>query len=86
MGMKQLLNFQQMLLVILMATIIFSHKLFVTNTQVSKLHKTFFCKLFLSYIKTIKNQLHKKEQLGGLLGRLLKTITKHWIAFNEKCT
>ena len=42
MGMKQLLNFQQMLLVILMATIIFSHKLFVTNTQVSKLHKTFF--------------------------------------------
>ena len=24
--------------------------------------------------------MHKKEQLGGLLGRLLKTITKHWIA------
>ena len=30
--------------------------------------------MFLSYDKTIKNQLHKIEQLGGLLGRLLRPL------------
>ena len=53
----------------------FSHKLLLTNTQVSKL-----CKAFenssSAKIKLSKSQLHKIGQLGGFLGRLLRPLLK----------
>ena len=53
----------------------FSHKLSLTNTQVSKL-----CKAFennsLGNITSSKAQLHKTGQSGGFLGRLLGPLPK----------
>ena len=47
----------------------FPHKLFLTNTQVSRL-----CKAFAH--NTSKTQLHRIGQSGGFLGRLLEPLLK----------
>ena len=47
----------------------FLHKLWLTNTQVSKLRKA-FANNSSNNIKFSKTQLHKIEQSGGFLGRL----------------
>ena len=59
----------------------FPHKSLLTNTEVSKLRKT-FANNSSANIKLSKTQLHKTGQSGGILGKL--TITKNWIAFNKK--
>ena len=48
----------------------FPHKLLLPNTQVSKLRKAFTNSSSVN-IKLSKTQLHKTEQLGGFLDRLL---------------
>ena len=51
------------------------HKLLLTNTQVSKLRKT-FANGSSANIKIPKTQLHKMGQSGGFLGRLLGPLLK----------
>ena len=51
---------------------IFLHKLLLTNTKVSRLHKA-FTNNSLANIKLSKTQLHK---IGGLLGQLLGPLLK----------
>ena len=53
----------------------FPHKLLLTNTQVSKLHKAFANGLSAN-VKSSKTQLHKIGQSGGFLGRLLGPLLK----------
>ena len=53
----------------------FPHKLLLTNTQVSKLRKT-FANNSSANIKLSKTQLHKIGQSGGFLGRLLGPLRK----------
>ena len=53
----------------------FPHKLLLTNTQVSKLRKAFVNDSSAN-IKLSKTQLHKTEQSGGYLGRLLGPLLK----------
>ena len=53
----------------------FPHKLLLTNTQVSKLRKT-FANNSSANIKLSKTQLHKIGQSGGFLGRLLGPLLK----------
>ena len=53
----------------------FPHELLLTNTQVSKLHKT-FANNSSANIKLSKTQLHKIEQWRGFLGRLLGSLLK----------
>ena len=53
----------------------FPHKLFLTNTQVSKLRKA-SANNSSANIKLSKTQLHKIQQSGGLLGRLLGPLLK----------
>ena len=48
----------------------FQHKLLLTNTQVSRLHKA-FANNFSANIKLSKTQLTKIRQLGRFLDRLL---------------
>ena len=48
----------------------FPHKLLLTNTQVSKLHKA-FANASSANIKLSKTQLHKIGQSGRFLSRLL---------------
>ena len=62
----------------------FSHKLLLTNTQVLKLRNA-FSNNSSANIKLQKTQLHKIRQVGGLLGRLLKTLLKTGCV-NTKCT
>ena len=47
----------------------------LTNTQVSKLRKA-FANNFSANIKSSKTQLHKIEESGGFLGRLLESLLK----------
>ena len=54
----------------------FPHKLLLTNTQVSRLRKAFANSLSAN-IKLSKTQLHKMEQSGGFLGRLLEPLLKN---------
>ena len=54
---------------------IFTHKLLLTNTQVSKLCKA-FANSSSAKIKFSKTQLPKIGQSGGFLGRLLGTLLK----------
>ena len=65
----------------------FSHKLLLTNTQVSKIRKT-FPNGSSANVKFSKTELHKighsREFLGRLLGPLLKRQDR--IAFNRKST
>ena len=53
----------------------FLHKLFLTNTQVSKLCKA-LANNFTANIKLSKTQLHKIGQSGGFLGILLGRLLK----------
>ena len=53
----------------------FTHRLLLTNTQVSKLRKA-FANGSSANIKLSKTQLHKIQQSGGLLGRLLAPLLK----------
>ena len=53
----------------------FPHKLLLTNTQVSKLHKA-FANGSSANVKSSKTQLHKIGQSGGFLGRLLGPLLK----------
>ena len=64
-----------------MGRLIFSDKLLLTNTQTSRFHKAFANDLSAN-IKSSKTQLQKIAQSRGFL----RTITKNWFAFNEKCT
>ena len=53
----------------------FSHKLLLTNTQVSRLCKAFANDSSIN-IKLSKTQLHKIGKSGGFLGRLLGPLLK----------
>ena len=53
----------------------FPHKLLLTNTQVSKLHKA-FANGSSANSKLSKTQLHKKGQSGGFLGRHLGPLLR----------
>ena len=53
----------------------FSHKLLLTNTQVSRLRKV-FANNSSANIKLSKTQLHHIGQSGGFLGRLLGPLLK----------
>ena len=60
----------------------FPHKLLLTNTQVSRLHKA-FSNISSANIKLSKPHLHKIGQPGGFLGRHLRPLIKN---YNRKCT
>ena len=60
----------------------FSHKLLLTNRQVSHLRKA-FANYLSADIKLSKTQLFKMIQSGGFLGRLFGPLLKIWIAFNN---
>ena len=62
----------------------FPHKLLLTNTQVSKLRKAFENNSSANK-KLSKTQLHKIGQSGGFWGRLLGSLLKTGLSFNEKC-
>ena len=51
------------------------HKLLLTNTQVSKIHKA-FANNSSANIKLSKTQLQKLGQSGGFLGRLSRPLYK----------
>ena len=53
----------------------FPHKLLLTNTEVSKLRKTFANNSPVN-IKLSKTQLHKIGQSGGFLGRFIEPLLK----------
>ena len=53
----------------------FPHRLLLTNTQVSRLCKT-FANNASANIKLSRTQLYKIEQSGGFLGRLLGPLLK----------
>ena len=53
----------------------FSHKLLLTNTQVSRLRKA-FANGSSANIKLSETPLHKIGQSGGFLGRLLGPLQK----------
>ena len=54
----------------------FSHKLLLTNTHVSSLSKA-FSNGSSANVKLLKTQLHKIEQSGGLLGRILGPLLRN---------
>ena len=60
----------------------FSHKLLLTNTQVSRLRKA-FANNSLVNIKLSKFQLQKTGQSGDFLDTFM-AFTKNWVAFNRK--
>ena len=60
----------------------FPHELLLTNTQVSKLHKT-FANNSSANIKLSKTQLHKIGQWRGFLGRLLGSLIKTGLSLIE---
>ena len=53
----------------------FPHKYLLTNTQISK-HRKAFANNSAANIKLSKTQLHKIEQAGRFLGRLLGPLLK----------
>ena len=59
------------------------HKLLLTNTQVSRLHKK-FSNDSLANIKLSKTQLHKIGQSGGFLGRLSGSLLKARLLLMKK--
>ena len=63
----------------------FSHKLSLTNRQVTNLRKTFSSNHSSADIKLSKTQLSKMIQSGGFLGRLLGPLLKTRLPFNKKC-
>ena len=60
----------------------FPYKLLLTNTQVSRLRKT-FTNASSANIKLSKTQLHKIGQSGGFLGRLLGPLLKTGLPLME---
>ena len=56
----------------------------LSNRQASNLSKS-FANNFLANIKLSKNQLHKIEQSGGFLGRLLVPLLKTGLPLLKKC-
>ena len=58
----------------------FPNKLLLTNTQVSRLRNA-FAKICSANIKLSKTQLHKIEQSGGFLGRILGPLLKTGLSF-----
>ena len=56
----------------------FPHKLLLTTTQVSKPHQAFGNNSSAN-IKLSKVQLHKIDQTGGFLGRILGPLPKMWL-------
>ena len=75
MVLKELLNFHQMLLVILMMKKNFPYKSLLTSTQFSRLRKAFENGSSAN-IKLSKTQLNKIGQSGGFLGKLLGSLLK----------
>ena len=63
----------------------FPHKLLLSNTQVSKLYKTFANGLSAN-IKLSKTQLHKIGQSGGFLGRILEPLLKTGLPLTKDVT
>ena len=63
----------------------FPHKLLLSNTQVSKLYKTFANGLSAN-IKLSKTQLHKIGQSGGFLGRILEPLLKTGLPLTKNVT
>ena len=63
----------------------FSHKLLLSNTQVSRLHNAFANNLTANR-KLSKTHLHKKGQQGGFLGRPLVPSLKAGLPSMKKCT
>ena len=63
----------------------FPHKLLLSNTQVSKLYKTFANGLSAN-IKLSKTQLHKIGQSGGFLGRILEPLLKTGFPLTKNVT
>ena len=61
----------------------FPHKLLLTNTSVSKLCKAFE-NVSSANIVSSKIRLHKIEQSGGFLGRLLRPLLKNGLPFIGK--
>ena len=61
----------------------FPHKFLLTNTQVSRLRKSFANKS-LANIKLSKTQLHKTGQSGGILGTLLGPLLKTGLPLMKK--
>ena len=59
------------------------HKLLLTNTQVSRLHKE-FSNDSSANIKLSKTQLHKIGQSGGFLGRLSGPLLKARLLLMKK--
>ena len=59
------------------------HKLLLTNTQVSRLHKE-FSNDSSANIKLSKTQLHKIGQSGGFLGRLWGPLLKARLLLMKK--
>ena len=57
----------------------FPHKVLLTNTKFSRLHKAFST----ANIKLSKPHLHKIGQPGRFLGRHLRPLIKN---YNRKCT
>ena len=75
MKLKQLLNFPSNIIGDSNAENNFPHKLLLTNTQVSRLCKSFATNSSAN-IKLWKTQLHKIGQSGGFLGRLFGPLLK----------
>ena len=63
----------------------FPHKLLLSNTQVSKLYKTFANGLSAN-IKLSKTQLHKIGQSGRFLGRILEPLLKTGLPLTKNVT
>ena len=63
----------------------FPHKLLLSNTQASKLYKTFANGLSAN-IKLSKTQLHKIGQSGGFLGRILEPLLKTGLPLTKNVT
>ena len=57
----------------------------LSNTQVSKLYKTFANGLSAN-IKLSKTQLHKIGQSGGFLGRILEPLLKTGLPLTKNVT
>ena len=58
-----------------MMRLIFSHKLLLTNTQISSLHKA-FANSSSANAKLSETHLHKIGQSGGFLGKIVEPLLK----------
>ena len=65
-----------------MMRLIFSHKLLLTNTQVSSLHKA-FANSSSANTKLSETHLHKIGQSGGFLGKIVEPLLKSGLLLME---